>query len=152
MAKKKVLFVCIHNSARSVMAERFVREFCGDRWEAISAGLEPGTLNPIVQQAMAEVGIDVSDHKPQAVFDVFKSGIIFAQVVTVCDETSAERCAIFPGAIGNHEVGPPGTSTPLTSVSGCCGARWSRMPPLPATSSRCAIWGFALRSDPTGPF
>ena len=97
MTKQKVLFVCIHNSARSVMAERFVREFCGNQWEAQSAGIEPGTLNPVVKEAMAEIGVDVSDHRPQAVFDVVKSGTMFAQVITVCDETAAERCPIFPG-------------------------------------------------------
>lgn len=97
MRKKKILFVCIHNSARSVMAERFVNELCGDQFEAQSAGLEPGTLNPLVKEVMAEVGLDVSDHKPRAVFDVFKEGTMFAYVVTVCDETAAERCPIFPG-------------------------------------------------------
>src|SRR5207248_5868164 len=60
-------------------------------------GLEPGTLNPLAVQVMAEVGIDISKKKTQAVFDVFKSGQLFAYVITVCDETSAERCPIFPG-------------------------------------------------------
>lgn len=97
MRKKKILFVCIHNSARSVMAERFINELCGDEYEAESAGLEPGTLNPVVKEAMAEIGIDVSDHQPRAVSDVIQSGAVFAYVITVCDETAAERCPIFPG-------------------------------------------------------
>ena len=95
--KKKVLFICIHNSARSQMAEAWMNDVCGGAFEAQSAGLEPGTLNPLVVEAMDEVGIDISRNKTQAVFDVFKSGKLFAYVITVCDEASAERCPIFPG-------------------------------------------------------
>lgn len=95
--KTKVLFICIHNSARSQMAEAWLNYTCGDFFEAQSAGLEPGTLNSFAVEAMAEVGIDISQKKTQAVFDVFKSGQLFAYVVTVCDETSAEKCLIFPG-------------------------------------------------------
>jgi arsenate reductase len=97
MKKKKVLFVCIHNSARSQMAEAFLNQMCGEEFEAHSAGLEPGKLNPIVVEAMQEVGIDISGNKTKAVFDFIKSGEMFAYVVTVCDEASAERCPIFPG-------------------------------------------------------
>lgn len=97
MTKEKILFVCIHNSARSVMAEAFINQLCSERYEAQSAGIEPGKLNPIVAEAMAEIGIDVSGHQPRAVSDVIKSGQQFAYVITVCDETSAERCPIFPG-------------------------------------------------------
>jgi arsenate reductase len=95
--KKKVLFVCIHNSARSQMAEAFLNQICGEQCEAQSAGLEPGKLNPIVVEAMKEVGIDISGNQTKTVFDMFKSGTIFAHVITVCDEASAERCPIFPG-------------------------------------------------------
>ena len=56
-----------------------------------------GNLNPLVVEAMREVGIDISKKKTQAVFDVFKSGQLFTYVITVCDETSAEKCPIFPG-------------------------------------------------------
>lgn len=107
---KKILFVCIHNSARSVMAEAFVNQLCRDKYEASSAGIEPGTLNPIVKEAMAEIGIDVSGHQPRAVFDVIKSGQIFANVVTVCDETAAERCPIFPGITERLHWGFPDPS------------------------------------------
>jgi len=79
------------------MAEAWLNEICGDEFEAQSAGLEPGTLNPLVVEAMAEVGIDISHKGTQAVFDVWKSGQLFAYVVTVCDESSAEKCPIFPG-------------------------------------------------------
>ena len=95
--KQKVLFICAHNSARSQMAEAFLNQTCGEEFEAHSAGLEPGKLNPIVVEAMHEVGIDISGNKTKAVFDMFKSGQRFTYVITVCDETSAERCPIFPG-------------------------------------------------------
>lgn len=97
MTKEKILFVCIHNSARSVMAEAFVNHLCGDQYEAQSAGIEPGTLNPLVVKVMAEIGIDVSGHQPRAVAEVIESGQQFAYAITVCDETSAERCPISPG-------------------------------------------------------
>jgi arsenate reductase len=95
--KPNVLFICIHNSARSQMAEAWLNHICGEFFAAESAGLEPGTLNPLVVKAMQEVGIDISQKKTQAVFDVFKAGKLFSYVITVCDETSAERCPIFPG-------------------------------------------------------
>jgi arsenate reductase len=95
--KQRVLFICVHNSARSQMAEAFLNELCGDQFEVHSAGLESGTLNPLAVEAMREIGIDISHKQTQSVFDVFKSGELFAYVVTVCDETSAERCPIFAG-------------------------------------------------------
>jgi len=95
--KQKVLFICVHNSARSQMAEAFLGEICGDQFEGRSAGLELGRLNPLAVEAMREIGIDISQRQTQSVFDVFKSGELFSYVITVCDETSAERCPIFPG-------------------------------------------------------
>lgn len=95
--RKKVLFVCIHNSARSQMAEAFLNHICPEEFEAYSAGLEPGKLNPVVVEAMREIGMDISGNKTKSVFDMIKSGPMFAYVITVCDETSAERCPIFPG-------------------------------------------------------
>jgi arsenate reductase (thioredoxin) len=109
--KKKVLFICIHNSARSQMAEAWLNHTCGEMFEAESAGLEPGTLNPLVVEAMAEVGMDISKKKTQAVFDVFKSGKLFTYVITVCDETSAERCPIFPGVATRLHWSFPDPST-----------------------------------------
>ncbi len=98
MPKERVLFVCIHNSARSQMAEAWLNHLCGDYFEAHSAGLEPGVLNPLAVEVMKEVGINISHKKTQAVFDLFKRGEHFSYVVTVCDEASAERCPIFPGS------------------------------------------------------
>ena len=95
--KSKVLFICVHNSARSQIAEAWLNQICGQSFEAQSAGLEPGTLNPLAVEVMREVGIDISKKKTRAVFDVFKSGQLFGYVITVCDETSAQKCPIFPG-------------------------------------------------------
>jgi arsenate reductase len=97
MQKKKVLFVCVHNSARSQMAEAFLKENGGELFEVESAGIEPGKLNPIVVDAMREVGIDISKNQTKDAFQFLKQGRSFHYVITVCDESSGERCPIFPG-------------------------------------------------------
>ena len=79
------------------MAEAFLNKICGEFFQAESAGLEPGTLNPYVVEALQEVGIDISGKQTQAVFDVFRSDRLFAYVVTVCQESEAAGCPIFPG-------------------------------------------------------
>lgn len=99
MIQHKILFVCIHNSARSQMAEAFLNHYDGDCLIAESAGLEPGKLNPNVVKVMQEVGIDISHKGTQEAFDLFKQGKLFQAVITVCDEASAEGCPIFPGVI-----------------------------------------------------
>jgi arsenate reductase (thioredoxin) len=95
--KQKVLFICVHNSARSQMAAALLNKRCGESFEAESAGLEPGKLNPLAVEVLREIGIDISKNKTRAVFDVFKAGELFAYVITVCDESEAEGCPIFPG-------------------------------------------------------
>ena len=97
MKKDRVLFVCIHNSARSQMAEALVNHIAGDQFEAESAGLEPGSLNPLAVEAMQEMNIDISQKQTRNVFDLYKRGKMYSYVITVCDEASAERCPIFPG-------------------------------------------------------
>jgi arsenate reductase (thioredoxin) len=97
MNKKKVLFVCVHNAARSQMAEAFLKEMAGDRFEVESAGLEPGKLNPIVVESMREVGIDISQNKTKSVLDFYKQGKQYDYVVTVCDESQSGACPVFPG-------------------------------------------------------
>ncbi len=97
--KQAVLFVCVHNSARSQMAEEYLGQFAGDLFEVESAGLEPGKLNPNVVQVMKEDGIDISDKQTRSVFDVYKSGKTFAYVVTVCSREAEEGCPIFPGPV-----------------------------------------------------
>lgn len=99
MEKINVLFVCIHNSARSQMAEAFLNRLGGGRFVAESAGLEPGRLNPLVVAVMKEVGIDISGRKTKSVFDLVKQGRAYHYVATVCDEASSERCPVFPGMV-----------------------------------------------------
>lgn len=93
----RVLFLCVHNSARSQMAAAFLKKHGGGRFEADSAGLEPGVLNPFVVRSMAELGIDISHNATKSVFELAKSGASFDVVVTVCSREAAERCPIFPG-------------------------------------------------------
>jgi arsenate reductase len=93
----KVLFLCVHNSARSQMAAAYLKAMAGDRFQAESAGLELGKLNPYVVRAMAEDGIDISGNKTQSVFDLASAGKRFDCVITVCSKEAAEACPIFPG-------------------------------------------------------
>jgi len=95
--KHKVLFVCIHNSARSQMAEAFLNKYGKGQYVAESAGIEPGKMNPNVVRVMQEVGIDLSQKGTQGVFDLFKQGRSYNAVITVCDAASAESCPVFPG-------------------------------------------------------
>jgi len=97
MSKKRVLFVCVHNSARSQMAEAFLKKYGGGRFEIESAGLEPGKLNPVVVEAMKEIGIDISQNKTKSVFDFYKQGKEYDYVITVCDESQSGACPVFPG-------------------------------------------------------
>jgi arsenate reductase len=95
---KTVLFVCIHNSARSQMAEAFMNARCGASLRAYSAGLERGTLNPAVVAAMAEIGYDLAANETKSVDDARVRARQYDYVVTVCDEASAEACPIYPAA------------------------------------------------------
>lgn len=97
--KIKVLFVCIHNSARSQMAEAYLNKLGEEKFIAESAGLEAGVLNPFSVKVMQEDGIDISGNKTKKAFDFLREGRHFNYVITVCDEASAERCPMFPGVI-----------------------------------------------------
>jgi arsenate reductase len=97
MPKQKVLFICVHNSARSQMAAALLNETCSEFFEAQSAGLEPGTINPLAAEALQELGIDISKNTTQRVFDVWTSGQMFAFAITVCSEAEAGGCPIFAG-------------------------------------------------------
>ncbi len=99
MVQRDVLFVCIHNSARSQMAEAFLNQLAPEGFHGESAGIEPGKLNPIVVKVMQEVGIDISKNGTKSVFDLFKQGRRYNAVITVCDAASAESCPIFPGIV-----------------------------------------------------
>jgi len=95
-SRQAVLFVCIHNSARSQMAEAFVNARYDDRFTAYSAGLTAGALNPVVVEAMRLAGIDISAHATKTVDDPAMRMRSYQYVVTVCDEASAESCPIYP--------------------------------------------------------
>ena len=99
MEKRSVLFVCVHNSARSQIAQAFLNTLAGDRFVAESAGLEAGILNPLAVEAMAEIGIDISKNTTRRAFDVYKSSKRFHYVITVCDAGNAQKCPIFPNTL-----------------------------------------------------
>jgi arsenate reductase len=92
--KKKVLFICTHNSARSQMAEGILRSLYPDDYEAYSAGTEPSEINPYAIKVMDEIGIDISHHRAKNI-KVFIDEK-FDHVVTVCDQAK-ETCPFFPG-------------------------------------------------------
>lgn len=97
MKRLKVLFVCVHNSTLSQMAEALLNSLAGDQFEAYSAGLEPTKLNPHAVAVMKELNIDISQNEVKGVFDIYKRGELFAYVIFLCDEASAQRYPIFPG-------------------------------------------------------
>ncbi len=92
--RPKVLFLCTGNSARSQMAEGYLRHVAPDRFEATSAGIEPKGLNPLAIEAMREIGIDISRQTSKDVVSLLGQHVPY--VVTVCDNAK-ERCPIFPG-------------------------------------------------------
>lgn len=91
---RNVLFLCTGNSCRSQMAEGWLRQLAGDRFNAQSAGLQPSTLNPLAVETMREVGIDISGQRSKDVAGFL--GLHFPHVITVCDG-ARDRCPIFPG-------------------------------------------------------
>lgn len=96
MTRTRVLFLCTHNSARSQMAEGFLRSMAGDRFEAGSAGTEKTTVNPLAIRAMAELGIDIGGHTSKRYEDVMQPP--WDYVITVCDDAN-ERCPLVPGSV-----------------------------------------------------
>ena len=94
---KKVLFLCIHNSARSQMAEAYLKKIGGDLFEVESAGLDAGKLNLFAIEVMKEEDIDISNNQTNDVFDFYKQGRLYHYVITVCDKEASDRCPIFPG-------------------------------------------------------
>ncbi len=110
MTIKKVLFVCIHNSARSQMAEAYLNALGSGRFEAKSAGIEPGKLNPVVVEAMRQDGIDISQNRVKSVQEFIDRGEKFDYLITVCDETAAERCPFVPGTGKRLHFGFPDPS------------------------------------------
>ena len=93
--KKRALFICTHNSARSQMAEGLLRHLAGDRFEAISAGTEATHVRPLAVRAMEEIGVDISEQESKTLERYL--GEAFDYVITVCDDAN-EACPFFPGA------------------------------------------------------
>jgi arsenate reductase len=91
----KVLFLCTHNSARSQMAEAFLRKYAGDRFDAYSAGLEPGQINPYTRRVMEEVGLDLDGQRSKSLAE-YLGKVHFTYLITVCDRAE-QQCPIFPG-------------------------------------------------------
>lgn len=91
-----VLFVCSHNSARSQMAEGWLRELAGDRFEVRSAGIEQGTVNPLAVKAMAEVGVDISGHQSESV-DQYLGHLPVHWLIVVCEKAAQTCPRIWPG-------------------------------------------------------
>jgi len=96
MSKQKILFLCTGNSARSQMAEAFVRKYGDDQFEAHSAGLEPKGLNPLTVKVMEEVGIDVSGQASKGV-ETYLGKTLFQYLITVCDDADKNCPTVWPG-------------------------------------------------------
>jgi len=96
MSQARVLFLCTGNSARSQMAEAFLRKYAGDRFEVHSAGLEPKGLNPLTVKVMNEVGIDVSCQESKGV-DTYLGKLLFQYLITVCDDADKNCPTVWPG-------------------------------------------------------
>lgn len=95
----RVLFICQHNSGRSQIAEAYLRQFGGEDVVVESAGMEPAPkVNPLVVAVMKEEGIDLSQKRPQSVFEIFKKGNLYDHVITVCSDQES-KCPIFPGIV-----------------------------------------------------
>jgi arsenate reductase len=96
MNKPKVIFLCTGNSARSQMAEAFLRKYAGDRFDVHSAGLNPKGLNIFTVRVMDEIGIDVSEQKSKGVSE-YLGKAVFQYLITVCDEAEKNCPTVWPG-------------------------------------------------------
>jgi len=96
MSLSRVLFLCTGNSARSQMAEAFLRKYADDRFEAYSAGLEPKPLHPLTIKVMEEIGVDMSGHTSKG-FETYLGKLLFQYLITVCDEAEKNCPVTWPG-------------------------------------------------------
>jgi len=98
MKKKRVLFICHHNSARSQLAEEILKKYGGDIYAVESAGLEEGDINPYVARVLLEEeGVDISNKATRNVKEILYEGHVFWEIITVCGVETHEKCPIFPG-------------------------------------------------------
>ena len=99
--KTKVLFICSHNTTRSQMAQALLAKYGGEDFEAFSAGVNAGTLNPMAVEVINEdENMDISSYTTNSIIEYFKQGLHFHYVITVCDEAKKEACPIFPSLDG----------------------------------------------------
>ena len=96
MQRTRVLFLCTGNSARSQMAEAFLRKYAGDRFEVHSAGLEPKGMNPLTLQVMNEIGYPMTEHTSKGI-KVYLGKVLFQYLITVCDQAEQKCPTIWPG-------------------------------------------------------
>ena len=96
MSRTRVLFLCIGNSARSQMAEAFLRKYAGDQFEVHSAGLEPKGLNPLTVKVMEEAGVDMSGHTSKG-FETYLGKMLFQYLITVCGNAEKNCPTSWPG-------------------------------------------------------
>lgn len=97
--KSTVLFLCKHNSARSQMAEAFLRRAAGDRFEVLSGGLVPTEIHPLTRQVMNEVGLDLSGHEAKGVMPFLRTCLAPTHAVIVCRSLEENCPKLFPGAV-----------------------------------------------------
>jgi arsenate reductase len=107
-SKKKVLFLCFHNSARSQIAEGLLRAMYGDRYEVYSAGVEASKVDPRSVKVMSEIGIDISGQRSKEVNEY--RGILFDLAVTVCDKAK-EMCPICGVSLRAFSTAPAAKET-----------------------------------------
>ena len=96
MDKQRVLFLCTSNSARSQMAEAFLRKYAGDRFEVHSAGLEPKAIHPLTVKVMEEAGFDMSGHRSKGI-ENYLGKVLFQYLITVCDDAEKNCPTVWPG-------------------------------------------------------
>jgi arsenate reductase (thioredoxin) len=96
MSKTRVLFLCTGNSARSQIAEAFLRKYAADRFEAYSAGLEPKGINPLTIKVMEEAGVDMSGHISKG-FEAYLGKMLFQFLITLCDDAEKNCPTTWPG-------------------------------------------------------
>ncbi len=95
--KPKILVICRHNNGRSQIAAAYLKRLVGEFYDIESAGLEPAErVNPLVVEVMKEEGFDLSENKPQSVFELYKRGNLYTNVITVCRDLEG-KCPVFPG-------------------------------------------------------
>jgi len=99
MERKKVLFVCTYNGARSRIAEEFIKRSAPGKIEAHSSCFESGKIGPLPIEVMREVGVDLPTETPKSVFERYKEGDVFDYVISLCHEATTEQCPIFKTSV-----------------------------------------------------